>query len=563
MEEPKHRKIGRVILDYTYYTGSDLYSDGAIEDELLNIVKEGKQKEALAQSNRWPILYHLSDIRENLLEWYSFDADAEVLEVGSGCGGVTGLLSRKAKHLTCVELSEKRSLINAYRHKECDNVEIILGNFQDIEPDIGLFDYITLIGVWEYSQLYIKAENPYFEMLNIMKKHLKPNGRIIIAIENKMGLKYWNGAVEDHTGKMYSGLNDYTFDTNRKVRTFSKPEIEGMLDNAGIHTYKFYYPMPDYKLPDVIYTDHELPKPGSERNYRKDYNAPRVYNFNDAIISDQLCADNMFPYFANSFLVVAGDGEYDTAYAKYNRCRKEEFRIKTEIIEKNNKKTIKKTALNGKAEKHINRLKENTEHLSVLCHNPNIVYVKGNIDSGGYTQGYVEGTDLESLFYLYRLDSDKFVQMFNYYADIVFKTDENDVVDFNITDDFRTVFGEAYPSNAISLKFTNVDMIFPNIKYVDNKFYCFDPEWCFDFPIPYEYVKWRAAKQIYSSYRGYLKQRISESEFIGRVEICNGNLPIYATMESHFGEYVFGKSRNEVYLKNYVKNAFLQEIRSI
>ena len=35
-----------------------------------------------------------------------------------------------------------------------------------------------------------------------------------------MGLKYWNGAQEDHTGKQYSGLNDYIDDKNRHVRTF-------------------------------------------------------------------------------------------------------------------------------------------------------------------------------------------------------------------------------------------------------------------------------------------------------------------------------------------------------
>ena len=32
-------KIGRVKLDYSRYLGEDLYCDGAVEDEILDIVK--------------------------------------------------------------------------------------------------------------------------------------------------------------------------------------------------------------------------------------------------------------------------------------------------------------------------------------------------------------------------------------------------------------------------------------------------------------------------------------------------------------------------------------------
>ena len=56
----------------------------------------------------------------------------KVLEVGSGCGAITGALSRKAGSVTCVDLSKKRSMINAYRHSESENVTIHIGNFTDV-----------------------------------------------------------------------------------------------------------------------------------------------------------------------------------------------------------------------------------------------------------------------------------------------------------------------------------------------------------------------------------------------------------------------------------------------
>ena len=65
-------KIGQVILDDTNYSGKDLYSDGVIEDEMLEIAEnypEEKWNQVIAERKSWPILYHFSHIRENILSW--------------------------------------------------------------------------------------------------------------------------------------------------------------------------------------------------------------------------------------------------------------------------------------------------------------------------------------------------------------------------------------------------------------------------------------------------------------------------------------------------------------
>ena len=70
------------------------------------------------------------------------------------------------------------------------------------------YDYITLIGVFEYGESYIRSENPYVDFLRIISKHLKPDGKIILAIENRLGLKYWAGCTEDHFGTLFEGSRD-------------------------------------------------------------------------------------------------------------------------------------------------------------------------------------------------------------------------------------------------------------------------------------------------------------------------------------------------------------------
>lgn len=84
-------RIGNVVLDYTFYKGTDQYSDGEIEDVLLSLIqKDPDVDRIIREDKRWPVLYHFSPIRQNIVEWYPFKKDASVLEIGAGCGAITG-----------------------------------------------------------------------------------------------------------------------------------------------------------------------------------------------------------------------------------------------------------------------------------------------------------------------------------------------------------------------------------------------------------------------------------------------------------------------------------------
>ena len=106
--------IGNVLLNLDYYDGEDAYSDGSIEDRLLEIVKttpkEDYQKVILTEKS-WPIFYHLSPERENILDWYEWKDDASVFEVGAGCGAISALQKCKAG-------SGKRS-VEAAQYDQC------------------------------------------------------------------------------------------------------------------------------------------------------------------------------------------------------------------------------------------------------------------------------------------------------------------------------------------------------------------------------------------------------------------------------------------------------------
>ena len=299
--------INKVRIDTTHYPGEDLYSDGIIEDRILKLVQDNPvtdYNQVITTENDWAVLYHLSSIRENIIEWLPITKEDSVLEIGAGCGAITGALCRKAKEVECIDLSKKRSLINATRNSEAENLTIRLGNFQDVAKNTDRkYDWITLIGVFEYGRYYIESDNPYVDFLKMVKAMLSDNGRLVIAIENRLGLKYFAGCTEDHSGKLFDGLEGYR--DGGHAETFSKKELRAMLKASGFKNEQFYYPYPDYKLPLSIYSDEYLPKVGELSNNLNNFDRQRLIVFDEEKAFDSVIEAGLFGELSNSFLIIA------------------------------------------------------------------------------------------------------------------------------------------------------------------------------------------------------------------------------------------------------------------
>lgn len=300
-----NKKIGSVNLDLSQYDSDMVYSDGVIEEKLLEIAKSYDEKQIekeLKTTDNWPFFYHFSKTRENILNWYPFEKDCKVLEIGAGCGAITGLLCKKCGEVVALDLSLRRSEINAYRHSDCDNLAIVVSELDEyIKTCNKQFDYIVMIGVLEYVGSYIKADDPYGHALNAVNSLLKKDGKLIIAIENRLGAKYFAGCPEDHLGTYFSSIEGYD---NNKVRTFSLKEWKELLNKNSFFEYSVYYPYPDYKFPLKIFSDKKMPEKGElNRNYIN-LERERFILFNESRFYDSLSETDYFKDFSNSFLFV-------------------------------------------------------------------------------------------------------------------------------------------------------------------------------------------------------------------------------------------------------------------
>lgn len=295
-----------------HHGGEAIYSDGAVEDEMLKWFTAGADIAAILRDDkRWPVLYHLAPERRNLLEWFPFRKEARMLEVGAGCGALTGLFAERVAKVIAVEASARRSRIIYERYRDRENLEVIAGNICELKFD-AKFDYITLIGVLEYAAMFVEASRPARRLLEYCASLLKPDGVLFVALENKLGLKYFAGARDDHSGRSFDGIEGYP--EGGPALTYSRAELSGLLAGAGFAGRKFYYPYPDYKLPEEIFSDEYLPEINHVFQNAPNYDRDRYRVFDEKKAFVGIIADKQFPLFANSFLVLASPGKANLEY---------------------------------------------------------------------------------------------------------------------------------------------------------------------------------------------------------------------------------------------------------
>jgi Methyltransferase domain len=302
--------------------GTTTYRDGAEQyllDGLAAIADRSVGSEAVAGLVRdWPSLYHLSPYRSTLFDALGLArlAGARVLELGAGCGVITRWLGERGAEVHAIEGGLSRAEVARARTAELDGVEVYAGNFSALDEP-GAFDMVTLIGVLEYSHLYHpELTDPAAAAaanLDLAARALGDEGVLILAIENRMGLKYLNGAAEDHTGRLYEGIQGYPQPGGSPV-TWSLRELHRLLAGAGFGHVDTLVPYPDYKLATTIVNpdrcaDEEhihnwLLAPAPDRG-----GARRPTSYSESLAIREVARAGLLAELANSHLVVAYRGE--------------------------------------------------------------------------------------------------------------------------------------------------------------------------------------------------------------------------------------------------------------
>jgi len=507
-------------LNLDYYKEDIPYKLEKNEDIIIEYITTKTQDEIedlLREQLDDNIVLNLSNLRKNLVYSCEFEPNSTVLEIGAHFGQLTGALCEKNQKVVSVEFMKRRAEAIAERYKDIENLEIIVGKLQDIQFE-EKFDYITLFGVLEYSQIFFNTKFPANDFIAYCKNLLKPNGKLLIAIDNKFALKSYIGQTDDFTGITFDSITGYK--SSRRHYKLGKRHLENILNEVGLQHFKFYYPLPDYKLPSLIFTDNYLPSSSKINGYFPYYKDDSFVFYSEVDAYDAIVKENreMFPFFANSYLIEASAEpiQNDTKFISFNNYRKPEYQLMTKIKET----TVEKTIANQKAIPHLNGMKENIENLR----NENINII--DEAQGEKIQSQFRKEKLASQLVSDNVENlDEILKILNLYNETIQQ------ITIPYEEGMETIFDKYMPDIDIEIKtqFRYLkngywDMILKNCFIIDGKCVFFDQEWK-EANIPAEFLLYRSIVNVEK-----LRSKIEEYELFEKMGIQE-YIPIFQELD--------------------------------
>ena len=426
----------------------------------------------------------LLKFKKNIISWYPIEEKDTVLQVGEDEEIHKKLLKKTNKVVVTKKINE----------------------FELGEK----FDYVTLIGSFENLQ----TENDIINLIASAKECLTEDGKILIAMKNKFGMKYWTGEKESEDSEIFGNI------VSKKENVFGIAKIKLILDNLNLK-YKFYYPLPDYKKTNVIFSDEYLPTNDSidarDLTYCKD---GELLVFSEREAYKQILNEDkkQFPFFANSFFIEVSekDNFQDIKYVGYGITRKEEYRIKTVI----RKDIVEKTADNESAIDHIKNISRNIKVLDdskIDCldrFEKDMIISKFLSDAKSFDNVLIDIYNQKGLEELIKSIEEFKTEMLDKLLD-----SENDNNSFDI---INTVFEKYNVEISKELKekmhFTKngiLDLIFQNCLVNEDKIFVYDQEW-YEENVPVEFILYRAI-----FYFTELKKQIDINEIYKKLNLID------------------------------------------
>lgn len=469
-----------------YQEREDILSDSEEKIKEL-ILKNNSFDEIIAEDPTVNHYIHLSKVKENLLNWYAFKPNSSLLEIGAGFGELTNLLVRKVSKLVSVESSLKKSKILEHKFKDgYENLELIIGDFQDISFK-KKFDYIVITDYLE--------KNDFCETLEKAKRFLKEDGTLLIAVDNKYGIKNWKGK-DDYQSLLHSNSR------------YTKKYIENDLNQLGFRNYKFYYIYPEYKAPNIIYTDmHKITTEDISRNFELN-EAFEETEFRENEALEQLLKDEkeLINFFANSFLVEVSNSliTNDVKYVAFTNYRKVDKQIQTIITsDKVTKKPVTKDA-----ENHMKEMIENMKHFP----KDGCVLIDKKKDDVTVESDFIHGKRLDEIIE----SSPNIKEEFDKYKELLFHS--SNILSYSEikTEELLEPLKKIDKEQLNQFHFTEygfIDMIPKNCFVIGGMNFFFDQEWMLKF-IPLEFILYRAIKNTYAINREELYRQYALDKYI-------------------------------------------------
>jgi SAM-dependent methyltransferase len=289
---------------------SNAFEVEAIVEQLVHEASDRSSLSAIGRDKYWDrdIRYHLCPERSHLFRHLNLSG-LDVLEFGAEMGGASRYLAEQARSLVSVESNETYFRVLSKRLSDLPNWTGVASEFGEFGTD-KKFDVVCLVGPLEQTAplaVLDPAQCQLTSLLGHATNFLKPDGVLLVAIENRYGIKYWAGAPVEHSGRMFDGICGYS--TEEYPAAISRLRLLEILDAKGIREAEEFYPWPDYKMPQSVISKAlvdrfpELAADIAADAITRDPN-PSIQYFPTSIAARHAIADGRITDISNSFFFV-------------------------------------------------------------------------------------------------------------------------------------------------------------------------------------------------------------------------------------------------------------------
>lgn len=409
----------------------------------------------------------LKSIEANCISWYDFKENAKILAIGED-----------------------------WKKIAKDSWTIVGENAQNLTEK---FDYILVKD---------KIGN-----LKIAKQCLKPDGTILLFMNNRFGIAN------------FAGADDFRSICEENSELISKSEIEHFLKKEGFSNYKFFYPLPQYDIVNVLFSDDYLPEyHHSKLMNRNLYDENTMLVFDELKALKQLTKSGEFKSFANSYLIEINP-KTKIRFASFNHARKKEFRLCTKVYQD----YVVKESTNPESQKHIENMKKNIQDLKehgfeILDREENGKIISPYIAKPNFYQVILETIHNGKIEEAYALIEKWFA-----------------FIKTNFAKDCQEV------ENLKIVKCAYIDLVFENTFLRGEEFVFFDQEWTME-EAPLEFILYRAINNIYV-YHSEIEQKVAKSEFLKKFHLWE-HVEFFEKMEKQIQQIIIDDSVMQMYQKS-------------